>query len=143
MKSQGLFAELLLGQVKLIFSLAGLYENEDAGCGVFILFFMIFWVDAVPFLFSKSPKSVYIPVVSLTQKYLLIWCLVHHLRGVNYVRDKKNLNYHIRILDHLFRVQQGLLTPYEWWKYLVSLYKHMLWEWPKLPLMLIEIMSNE
>ena len=33
---------LLLGQVKLIFSLACLYENLDAGCGVFILFFVIF-----------------------------------------------------------------------------------------------------
>ena len=31
-----------LGQVKLIFTLAGLYENENAGCGLCILLFMIF-----------------------------------------------------------------------------------------------------
>ena len=31
-----------LGQVKLIFSLAGLNDIEDAECGVFILSFMIF-----------------------------------------------------------------------------------------------------
>ena len=71
----GVYEEL--GQVKLIFSLADLYENEDAGCGVFILFFMIFLVDAVPFLFLKSPKSVYIPIVDT--KYLFIQCLVHNL----------------------------------------------------------------
>ena len=28
-----------LGQVKLISSLAGLYQNDDAGCGVFYLIF--------------------------------------------------------------------------------------------------------
>ena len=32
----------------------GLYQNDDAGCGVFILSFMIFLVDAVPFsIFQK------------------------------------------------------------------------------------------
>ena len=31
-----------LRQVKLIFSLAGLYENDDAGCGVLFYFSMIF-----------------------------------------------------------------------------------------------------
>ena len=50
------FINVQLGQQKLISSLTGQYQNDDAGCGSFNSKFMIFWVDAVPFLFFKKSK---------------------------------------------------------------------------------------